>query len=106
VKAFTPFSTGEYDGGSPLIDRMVSAISDSFASLLRTVTNDKLVRTTLDNTRDWPVTHGLGHKAVTWEVVDQDANATVWRSKAVNPRDANVILLRASAAVSVLVRFT
>jgi hypothetical protein len=106
VKAFTPFTTGGYDGGSPLIDRIISAVGDSFTSLLKAVTNDKLVRATLDNTRDWPVTHALGYVPATWEVVDIDANATVWRSKAVNARASSMILLRASAPVTVLLRFS
>lgn len=106
VKPFQPDSSSQAPGGSTFLDRMLAKIAESFASLTNAVTNDTLVRVDLDNTRDWPVAHGLGQPVRTWEVVDQDANAVIWRSQAVNRAPKAVILLRASAPVSVLLRFT
>lgn len=97
---------GDVTADPGLLDRIQAAIADAFDALKRTVTNDKIVSVTLDNTRDWPVTHGLGHAPASWEVVDLDGNATVWRSTAVNARPRDVILLRASAPVNVRVRFS
>jgi len=106
MKAFQPVNTSGQPGGSTILDRMLSAIADSIASLAGAVTNDVLVRTTLDNTRDWPVVHGLGHAVQTWEIVDIDGSATVWQPATVNATPKTSILLRSSASVSVLIRFT
>jgi hypothetical protein len=101
MKPFRAFSVG-----LDLVDRALQDIEASFMSLQQAVTNAKLVRATLDNTRDWPVTHGLGYVPTSWEIVDKDAAADVWRSSAVNPRQSTVMLLRASAPVAVIVRFS
>lgn len=105
VKPFQPENTSSQPGGSTILDRLMTAVSESFASLRRAVTNDTLIKASLDNTRDWPVVHRLGHAATSWEVVDRDANAVVWQSTAPNDRPGSVILLRASASVNVTLRF-
>jgi len=105
MKPFQPDNSTGQPGGSTFLDRMLAKVAASFDSLRGAVTNDVLVTASLDNTKDWPVPHGLDYAPKTWEVVDQDANATIWRSPAVNARPAAVMLLRASAAVNVTIRF-
>jgi hypothetical protein len=102
-RPFQPIQTDNAEGGSTILDRLMDLVAASFNALANVVCNDTIVKFNLDNTQDWPVTHGL--KAVkTWEVVDRDANAVVWRSTAVNT-NPSTILLRASAAVNVKLRF-
>lgn len=103
---FQPDNSTGQPGGSTFLDRMLDKVKASFDSLRGVVTNDVLVTATLDNTRDWPVSHFLKGTPKTWEVVDQDANAVIWRSKAANSRPSSVILLRSSAPVNVTLRFT
>lgn len=106
MKPFQPDNTTGQAGGSTILDRMLQAIADSINSLVKAVTNDNVVTATLDNTQDWPVTHGLGAPVATWDVVDINGNATVWQSTAKNDSPSRVILLRSSAAVTVNLRFT
>ncbi len=106
VKPFrAPNSTGQ-PGGSTFLDRVLGMIEDSITSLRNAVTNDSIVSVKLDNTRDWPVSHGLGHKVTTWDIVDKSNAADVWQSQVFNSRPSFVILLRASAPVTVALRFT
>lgn len=105
MKPFQAPNTSQQAGGSLILDRALADIEDSINSLANAVTNDVLVRVSLDNTKDWPVTHGLGHQVQTWDVVDRNANAVVWQPPTVNSSPTRVILLRASAPVSILVRF-
>lgn len=92
--------------GNTILDRMLSAIESALGSLAGAVTNDRLVTVAI-GTSDTPVTHGLGHPVRTWEVVDRDANAVVWRPPTtVNNRPAQVLILRASAAVNVKLRLS
>ena len=51
------------------------------------------------------VVTGLPGTLSTWEIVDKDATADVWRSPTTNA-DRTAILLRASAAVTVRLRFS
>lgn len=87
------------------IDRMMELIQKSFDSLLRAVTNDIIVTATI-GTGDTVVRHGLGAPPTSWEVVDINANAVVWRSATVNATPAQTIILKASAPVIVKLRFT
>jgi hypothetical protein len=99
-----PSSTGQ-PGGSTFLDRVLAMIQASLDSLARVVTDDVLVRALIGVT-DTPVTHGLGYQPRTWDVVDRDSNAVVWRSGTVNQRASMVIILKASAPVTVQIRFT
>jgi hypothetical protein len=94
------------DTGSSLLDRIMRRLSTTIDSLTNAVTNDHLVSVTfLSASTDVIVRHGLDGPPVSWDVVDRDANANVWRSPTVNIRPREVIILRASAAAIVLVRF-
>ena len=54
---------------------------------------------------DTRVYHGLGRQMRTWEIVDRNANAVVWQATTVNSTPDKFIILRASAAVKIKVRF-
>ena len=51
------------------------------------------------------IAHGLRGTLSAWEIIDKSANADVWKSGTANA-DPTVILLRASAAVTVRLRFS
>ncbi len=105
VKPFQAPNTSGQEGGSTILDRLGDLIEESFESLRKAVLNDVLVPATL-GAADTVVTHGLGHLPETWEVVDRDADANVWRSPTVNTRPLTTIILRATGAVHVTLRFT
>ena len=52
------------------------------------------------------MTHGLGAAVQTWEVVDINANATVWRSATTPANPRMQIVLKASGTVTVKLRFS
>lgn len=97
--------TAGKSGGSSLLDSILARLRNTLQSLAKAVTNDRLVRATIGTT-DTQVFHGLDAPPSTWEVVDRDADANVWRSATVNARPRHLILLVASAPVNVLIRFT
>lgn len=102
-----PISTAGQEGGSTLLDRVLLALVDTLDSLKAVVSNDVLVRHTFGvAATDSIVTHGLGFTPRTWEIVDQDASAVVWKSGTRNSRPTLTIILRASAPVTVVLRFT
>ena len=97
--------TAGQPGGSALLDRILARLRTTLRSLQKAVTNETLVRATIAVT-DTQVFHGLDAPPTTWEVVDSDADANVWRSATVNARPRHLIILRASAPVTVLLRFS
>lgn len=100
--SFQGFNSSNLEGGSTTMDRLIGNIA-KFAGLLRkAVRNDALV-THAVGTSDTVVPHGLGQVPTTWEVVDRDANAVVWRTAAMTRVS---VTLRASAPVNVLIRFS
>jgi hypothetical protein len=102
-----PISTAGAEGGSTVLDRVINALVDVFDSLKKVVTNDVLVRHVFSAaTTDSIVTHGLGFAPRTWEIVDQDANAVLWRSGTRNERPTQTLIMQASAPVTVVLRFT
>lgn len=106
MRPFTPPKTDGQPGGSTLLDRVLGMLQDTLASLSGAVTNDCLVTVSLAAGSDLPVSHGLGYAPVTVEVVSKNANADVWESSTANTRRAQVLLMRASAAVTVTLRLT
>lgn len=93
--------------GVTMIDRLVQRLRDTFASLQRAVTNDHIVTVTFTaGATDVQVRHGLTGPVDTWEVVDRDTDANLWRSPTVNPDPRTYILLQASAPTVARLRFT
>ena len=100
-----PFDFQDSEAG-PLA-KLFRRLRDTLGSLADVVTNDRLVRVTFAlATTDVAVLHGVGAPVRTWEIVDKDADANVWRSATVNNRLRDTIILQASAPVTVLIRFT
>lgn len=108
------------DPRGTVLNRIAQALTATFGSLKNVVTNDFLVgnkpRTPIGAVRgpvrmpiavtDTKVYHGLGHVVQTWEICDIDAAATVYQSASHNAAPAQYIILKASAPVNVLLRFT
>lgn len=100
-------STAGQPGGSNILDRVVAAISSALEALGDVVNNDKVVTQRLVAAAgDQKVFHGLGSAPKAWDLIDQDANAVVWRSATVNPTPQDYLLFRTTADVNVTIRFT
>lgn len=107
MRPFRSFATEGQPGGSLVLDRLVGELDETFRGLERAVTNDKLARATFVAPGvDVTVTHALGAPPRTWEVVDLDAAAVVYRSPTVNAKPTTTIILRASAPCIAVLRFT
>ena len=91
--------------GSTFLDRMLQRIEKAIGSLQKAVLNESLVTATI-GTGDTVVTHGLGAPVQTWEVVDINANAVVWKSATAPSNPRMQIVLKASGTVTVKLRFT
>jgi len=101
-----PFDVAE-DTGSSVLDRILRRLKTTLDSLVKVVTNDRLIAVTFAAaTTDTPVRHGLRGPVLTWDVVDRDADANVWRSDTVNTNPLEVLILQASAPVTVTIRVT
>lgn len=99
--------TAGQPGGSALLDRVVTAISTALESLGDVVNNDRTVTQRLTAAAgDQRVFHGLKAPPKSWDVIDQDANAVVWRSPTANATPQDFLLFRTSADVTVTIRFS
>lgn len=105
MKPFQAPNTSGQEGGSTILDRIGDLIEESFDSLAQAVTNDVLVNAAIAVT-DTVVTHGLGHPVTTWEVVRRDGPGAVYESSTVSKDPSKTIILKASAAVNTMIRFT
>lgn len=105
--SFSPLNTSGQPGGSQILDRMLAAIKRALDLLAnQSIGNQNLVSAFIAaSPNDTVVSHGLGQMLQSWEIVDRDANAVVWRSPTANPTPTLTIILRASAAVNVVLRF-
>lgn len=100
-------TTAGQPGGSPVLDNVVEKVGSAFASLGDVVNNEALVTVSIPGGGvDFEVRHQLGYIPKARDIVDIDANATIWRSPTVNADPRNTVILRASAAVTVTLRFT
>lgn len=99
-----------------VLNRVLQALQATFGSLKGVVTNDALVgnkprqpngpvRVPIGTT-DTKVFHGLGRVVATWDVCDIDAPGFVYQSSSHNNAPMQFIILKASAPVNVLLRFT
>ena len=84
--------------------RVLGGFYDVLTALTRRTSVESLITVALLSGQDNRIPHGLPGSLSTWEIVDINADANVWRSATVNA-DRSVILLRASAAVTVRLRF-
>lgn len=90
-----------------LIDKMLVGLDNTLKSLTNAVLNDVLMTVSFGAAAtDVRVFHGLRAPVRTWEIVDKNADANVWRSSTENPNESLFIILQASAPVTVKLRFT
>ena len=101
MKPFPSFPEVQTDR---LLSRLVQAISETFLSLAKAVTNERIVFAPL-TTNDTAVFHGLGQPPATWEVVGLDAAEVVYESSTVNDR-RKFLLLKASGNCNARIRFS
>lgn len=83
-------------------DRVITAARDSFVSLKNAVLNDHVGTFPISAAAPSRVKHGLGQIPFSWEILDKNVAADVWKISA----DATFITLATSADVTVKVRFT
>jgi hypothetical protein len=91
--------------GNTVADKILTLLTNSLRSLRLAVTNDVLVTATIETT-DTRVFHTLDQQPTTWEVVGIDTAATVHESATANAARERYLLLKASAPVTVTLRFT
>lgn len=103
---FQPQNVAYAGQGSPLLDRLVDQLTSVFKKLGSIVTNNKVVPAKFTTpATDVVVFHGLGFVYTSWDVVDIDANAVVYRSPTANNQPDRSIILRASAVCNARIRF-
>ena len=91
--------------GNRKLDDLIVRLRKTLRSLAKAVTNDRLVTQAIA-TVDTRVYHGLDAAPVTWEVVGINAAASVYESATANPDRARFLILQASAAATVTLRFS
>jgi len=84
----------------------LSRVQDNVADAFRRLPVENLILggafvTASLTTADASINHTLGREYQGWFVVDQDAEASVYRSSTSNLRPAHQIILKASASVNV-----
>lgn len=103
--SFSPLNTSGAEGGSTLLDRIQALLKKALDALANgKLDNSTLVPATIAAV-DTTVYHNLGQPVASWDIVDRDANANVWRSPTVNGNPSRTIILRASVPVNVVIRF-
>ena len=98
--------TAGKSGGSELIDRILRRLRETFGSPKEVVTNERLVRATLNGSAPTQVFHGLKGPPRTWEIVGIDFPEMVYEPAIPNDQRDRFVYLRATGAVNVTVRFT
>jgi hypothetical protein len=88
------------------IDRAFTFVKAAFERLGDVVTNRNVVRGVKLAIGDNKVPHGLGRLVTDWEILRKNAFADVKDSATVNANGRTFIILAASAAVTVDLRFS
>ena len=101
-----PFDFEDTEGkpvGSAILDRILTRLGNTFRSLQKAVTNDRLLVVTFPGSGvDVTVRHGLRGPVQTWEVVDKVTTVDVWRVSG----DREHVTFQASGAAAVVIRVT
>jgi hypothetical protein len=105
VIPFDVQDTAGHPGGSTLLDDILRRVKDSFQSLVKAVTNERLVSVSLSTT-PVQVFHGLKGPPLAWEVVGRDAGEVVYEANIVNGQRSRFLYLQATGPVTATVRFT
>lgn len=91
--------------GNRALDELIGRLKRALSSLAKAVTNDVLVPAAVATT-DTRVYHKLPRAPVTWEVVGRDGPGVVYESATENTARDRYLLLKASTAVNVTIRFS
>ena len=105
---FNAIKTALLPDGSELLDRVIGYIADAFDRLGDVATNDRLVSITLQPSTQTRISHGLGTKMSTFEVVRQNQPAIVYES-AKSPDPTKYVFLTAANTtnpVDLVIRFS
>lgn len=105
MKAFPHITTEGQEGGSTLLDRIIQSLTETFASLAKVVTNDRIVTVSLSTTpRD--VYHGLTYPPTAIDVVGLNAGEAVYESPTFNPDRRQFVTMLATGPVTAKLRFS
>jgi len=105
MKAFPHITTEGQDGGSTLLDRIIQSLTETFASLAKAVTNDRIITVPLSTTPR-NVYHGLTYPPAAIDVVGLDAGYAVYESQTFNPLRKQYVTLLATGTVTAKLRFS
>lgn len=105
MKAFPHITTEGQEGGSTLLDRIIQSLTETFASLAKVVTNDRIVTVQL-STAPTNVTHGLPSAPAAIDVVGLNAGEVVYESSVFNPNRRQYVTMLATGPVTAKLRFT
>lgn len=105
MKPFPHIITEGQPGGSTLLDRIIQSLTETFASLSRAVTNERIVTVSL-STSPTNVVHGLTFPPTTIDVVGLDAGEAVYESSTFNPNRQRYVTLLSTGPVTAKLRFS
>jgi hypothetical protein len=105
IKAFPHITTEGQDGGSTLLDRIVQSLTETFASLAKAVTNDRIVTVSLSTT-PLNVYHSLPSAPTAIDVVGLNAGEAVYESATFNPLRRQYVTMLATGPVTAKLRFS
>lgn len=105
MKAFPHITTEGQEGGSTLLDRIMQSLTETFASLAKAVTNDRIVTVPLSTTPR-NVYHGLPSAPAAIDVVGVDAGFVVYESSTFNPDRRQFVTMVATGTVTAKLRFS
>lgn len=105
---FTAIQTQGQQGGSSVLDRVIKFVGDAFSKIGDVVNNDRIVSVTFaaGALTGVQVQHSLGFVPKSWDVVDLDTDARIWRSdNAAGVDSTQVFTFNASAPCNAKIRF-
>ncbi len=105
MKAFPHITTEGQEGGSTLLDRIIQSLTETFASLAKAVTNDRIVTVSLSTT-PLNVFHGLPSAPTAIDVIGLNAGFAVYESATFNPDRRSFVTMLATGPVTAKLRFT
>lgn len=105
MKAFPHITTEGQEGGSSLLDRIIQSLTETFASLAKAVTNDRIVTVSLSTT-PLNVYHGLTFPPTSIDVIGLSAGEVVYESPVFNPLRRQYVTMLATGPVTARLRFS
>lgn len=105
MKAFPHITTEGQEGGSSLLDRVIQSLTETFASLAKAVTNDRIVTVSLSTT-PLNVYHGLTFPPTAIDVIGLSAGEAVYEDPTFNPLRRQYVTMLATGPVTAKLRFS